>query len=222
MTMTIDAPASRKEKVMLERRMAATAEPETTSVPVLPAVEQEPTVVVNEKTDLEQSVEPVADTTAEAITEPSLPADDDDDDADVFPETKPRTGGLPMVEFKPVQKDMASEPVPYAPPMSASSFFDDDDDDDELGVDQSAIRTRPMTDEELEAFDRELDAKNALLKTAREAEEKARKEQQAKAEAKRTARIEKRGSRRTLGIIMMLAGAVGILCGAAVPFIPGM
>ena len=228
MTTLLDAP-TRKEKVMLERKLAAvSAEPETTPATELPVVEVSTGVVIDSRdsADLEQSPELVADTTVEPVTE--LPEPDDADD-DVFPVSKPRTGGLPMVAFKPLGKDMTDDDdtVPYVAPVSTNPFFADDDEDDEWGVQSQPTVRKPRTEEEQAAWEAEFDAKAAAAAVIKAAEDKARKEKEAKekreAEAKRDASIEKRGSRRALGIFLLAFGAAAVSYGAlVVPFWPGM
>lgn len=236
MTTLLDAPVTtRRERAMLERKMAATTEPETTTATDLPMVEQASTVVVTDGTDLEQSKELVTDTSAEAAADPSMPESvvepepvvsveavtvPEPDDDDVFPMDKPRTRSLPMLGFKPVRKDMSDDDeVPYAAPMSTAPYFADDD--DESGIENRSAFSKVMTDAEQEAFLLELDTKEAIAKPIREAEEKARKAKAEKDEAKRLARIEKRGSRRMLGNIMMAAGTFATIYGVVVTFVPG-
>lgn len=224
MTTLLDTPApTRKERTMLKRKMAATAEPETAPVTELPVGKQESTSVVTDNTDSEHAAEVVTDTSVEPATEPSVPDDADDDD--VFAMPTPRTLGLPMVAFKPLQKDMLADDdeVPYAPPMTSNRFFDDDDELDEGGVDRPVVSIIPSDDEDgLLAFYAQVDANSAAETARRKAEEETRKEQQAKDEAKRKTLQKKRAVKRGIGKLMMFGGAAAIAYGALVPFVPGL
>lgn len=229
MTLMMDSPANtRKEKKTLKRKMpAAPTAPETVTALVSP-VKQGSTIEVTDPTEAEQLAEVTTDTSVDKVTEPVADvvveevAESTDADADIeSPVTKAHTGGLPMVVFKPAAKDMSDTELPYAPKMSTASVFAfDDDEEDQSGVPAPALRTKPLTKAEL----KELDAAIDLAADLREAAEKAAKEKEAKdaakAEAKRNARIEKRGSRRMLGMILVIVGCFVLAFGAAVPFIP--
>lgn len=236
MTTLLEAPASiRKERKMLKRTLAAAAEPETT--PVLdPSVtgEQVSPDVVMDSTDLEQPVEHAVEPYVDGVTdhedddiaETSMPDADDDD---VFPVTKARTGGVPMVPFEPSQRFMSDDEVPCAPPMTSNRFFADDDEDEWRNLGVEVDLSVPIKRESLaELEDRLADEveKRAALAPIREAEEKARKEKEAKdraeAEAKAAKDEAKRRSRRILGNFMMAAGAAGVLYGIVVPYVPWM